>query len=95
MELPLSGERKITKGRVLTFVSEDKLTIPSIISVESIRIRSYLSIRQERTYDFADGEGFEPPVFLSRLRFSRPINYTGRHPSPERFARPIYPHAGR
>ena len=33
---------------------------------------------QEITYDLADGEGFEPPVFLSILRFSRPTLSTAQ-----------------
>ncbi|KAK9005756.1 hypothetical protein V6N11_043176 [Hibiscus sabdariffa] len=37
---------------------------------------------QERTYDFADEEGFEPPVFLSILRFSRPTLSTAQTFSP-------------
>lgn len=50
----------------------------SIYHISRVSIRFVLIRRQERTYDFADGEGFEPPVFLEILRFSRPTLSTAQ-----------------
>lgn len=59
---PSPTYRKITKGRQETTYNT------SIYPIRYARVST----------DLADGEGFEPPVFLSILRFSRPTLSTAQ-----------------